>query len=395
MWILWAIKINMWNSNIRWNLACQAFMAFMLANKHSGSNGALILVGPWLFGCSFPSAETSGSGPDSEASDGTAFQGVVPLFFDDDRIIKSNWNHHGNVGPTVLFWNVIWYLQKWSFHIFKSYYHHQKTQDIKHHPWDILQRNLTTWGAPDGHGVSERRATTIWSWSQILRAPSSGNWKIWKIQHTIPPQVFLCFESHQNENFTMNFTTTPPIQLGEMILKHGNNKKRYENNQYLSSVYQLQEQGLQASLERLGAGISGGELFGMTWVWLSFPETNISIHITYITWKVGGIEDESSCWRWFFLSLRAVMIQGGYEYNMRISCMFDLLMGLLWQQDWNGYKGSSLHLNQIQHHNHTRLGTSGILHLLAIVIGDQWLIIAAEETACENDVKLNLNLNEC
>jgi len=65
-------------------------MAFMLANKHSGSNGALILVGPWLFGCSFPSAETSGSGPDSEASDGTAFQGVVPLFFDDDRIIKSN-----------------------------------------------------------------------------------------------------------------------------------------------------------------------------------------------------------------------------------------------------------------------------------------------------------------
>lgn len=172
-------------------------------------------------------------------------------------------------------------------------------------------------------------------------------------------------------------------------------KKRYENNQYLSSVYQLQEQGLQASLERLGAGISGGELFGMTWVWLSFPETNISIHITYITWKVGGIEDESSCWRWFFLSLRAVMIQGGYEYNMRISCMFDLLMGLLWQQDWNGYKGSSLHLNQIQHHNHTRLGTSGILHLLAIVIGDQWLIIAAEETACENDVKLNLNLNEC
>ena len=143
-----------------------------------------------------------------------------------------------------------------------------------------------------------------------------------------------------------------------------------------------------------GNGAVWGMKMGMTD--FSFPETNISIHITYITWKVGGIEDESSCWRWFFLSeLRAVMIQGGYEYNMRSSCMFDLLMGLLWQQDWNGYKESSLLLNQIQHHNHTRLGTSGILHLLAIVIGDQWLIIAAEETACENDVKLNLNLNEC
>ena len=86
------------------------------------------------------------------------------------------------------------------------------------------------------------------------------------------------------------------------------------------------------------------------------------------------------------------MIQGGYEYNMRISCMFELLMGLLWQQDCNGYKESSLLLNQIQQRNHTRLGTSGILHLLAIVIGDPLLIIAAEETACENKVKFNLNV---